>query len=118
VAAAKLLLDRGAAVEAKKNDERTVLHEAVLSRAGTLPSANFEAVTLLLNKGVDAEANDANGETALDLAARAGYTEVVMAMVRESLRAPFSAHGPSSTNCQFCGSYRSAGPGWSSSNCW
>jgi len=77
VAAAKLLLDRGADVEAKKNDGRTALHDAVLSRAETLPKANFEAVTLLLNRGVDAEAKDADGETALDLAARAGYTEVV-----------------------------------------
>ena len=66
----RLLLGRGADVNARIRDGRTPLHAA--SVYGVL-----EAVRLLLEHGADVEVKNNDGKTALHLAAEEGYDEVV-----------------------------------------
>ncbi len=66
----RLLLERGADVNARIRDGRTSLHAA--SVYGVL-----EAVRLLLEHGADVEVKNNDGKTVLHLAAEEGYDEVV-----------------------------------------
>jgi ankyrin repeat protein len=66
----RLLLERGAGVNAQTKHSWTPLHEG--SSYGAL-----EVVRLLLEHGADVEARDDDGETALQVAARKGHDEVV-----------------------------------------
>ena len=66
----RLLLDRGANIEAENNIGWTVLIHAALN-------GNTETVRLLLDKGADIEAKDNYGKTALTHAAYWGRTEIV-----------------------------------------
>ena len=66
----QLLLEKGADVEARDNDERTALHWAV--RGG-----HTTVMQLLLEKGADVEAKDNRGWTPLGWAAYSGHAAVV-----------------------------------------
>lgn len=69
---AKLLLDKGANIEAKAKDKwgGTALIYAAMY-------GNADVVKLLLDKGANIEAKDNNGETALFWAAESGYADTV-----------------------------------------
>jgi ankyrin repeat protein len=69
-AVVRLLLDRGADVEAKAEDKWTALIWAAI--------LGHEAIVrLLLDRGADVEAKAGNGRTALTLVASLGYEAVV-----------------------------------------
>ena len=67
---AKLLIDRGAEVNATDLRGNSALHGAV--------DAGHETVAwLLLNQGANPALRNAAGDTALDIARRRGYDEIV-----------------------------------------
>jgi ankyrin repeat protein len=73
----KLLLDRGADVNAKDPAGRTILMLAACSDA--LP---VETVKTLIERGADVNAKSATGETALDLAKQRGETTIVDLLIK------------------------------------
>jgi ankyrin repeat protein len=85
----RLLLARGANPHARRRDLATALFIAASGRQGGLPTgpstipgaSNLEAVTLLLQAGLDVNAFNANGQTALHAAAQRGYDAVVTVLV-------------------------------------
>ncbi|KAI9768032.1 MAG: hypothetical protein M1840_005344 [Geoglossum simile] len=82
---ARLLLERGANVEAKDSDNRTVLRGAAEN--------GYEAVVrLLLGWGASVEAKDIYGRTALHWAARKGYEAVVRLLVEKEADVEIKAH--------------------------
>jgi ankyrin repeat protein len=70
----KLLLDKGANIEAKTLDGNTALITAV---TGAPFWNSGEAVKLLLEKGANANVKGSNGDTPLSLAEKAGSTDIV-----------------------------------------
>jgi ankyrin repeat protein len=70
-----LLLEKGAEVKARDEDERTPLHRAVMLN-------NLKGVTTLLEKAAEIEAKDKEGATPLHLAAKAGNDAMVMLLLR------------------------------------
>ena len=66
----KLLLDRGAEIEAKDNYSSTALHLAATG-------GHAEVVKLLLDRGAAIEAKDRDGRTALSMAGRAEVVELL-----------------------------------------
>lgn len=75
--AMKVLLQAGADVNTRRKDGRTVLHE-VIARARVHDDENtIDVIMLLLGYGIDVEARDNNGETALEVAERRGRPSVV-----------------------------------------
>ncbi|KAI9888491.1 MAG: hypothetical protein M1814_006882 [Vezdaea aestivalis] len=72
----KLLLDKGADIEAKDNYERTALHLAA-------ENGHEAVVKLLLEKGADAEAKDEYESTALHRAAENGHEAVVKLLLEK-----------------------------------
>lgn len=73
----KGLLDRGADVNAKDREGRTILMLSASSDA--LPS---ESIRTLLERGADVQARTAHGESALDFAMQRGKTPVVDLLVK------------------------------------
>lgn len=73
----KVLLDAGANINARRNDGRTVLHELVVMVRTQSDEEGSEVLALLLDRGVDTEVRDSNGETALQLAERLERTFMV-----------------------------------------
>ena len=67
----RLLLERGADVNARNDRGRTPLHE--VSHNGAV----LEVVHLLLEHGADVEAKDNDGKIALQHASEEGYDDVV-----------------------------------------
>jgi len=68
--AMKVLLDAGVNVTARKNDGRTVLHELVMMLRNSDDLEGSEVLALLLERRIDTEVRDSNGETAMQLAER------------------------------------------------
>ncbi len=73
----KVLLDAGANINARRNDGRTVLHELVVMVKRWCNEDISAVLALLLERGVDTEVRDSNGETALQLAERLEKTSMV-----------------------------------------
>lgn len=73
----KMLIARGADVNAKDSDGDTVLMLAASS--DTLP---LETIKTLLERGADVNARNVKGETALDIARRRGASPVVALLVK------------------------------------
>jgi ankyrin repeat protein len=67
---AKLLLEKGANIEAKTSDGRTALYVAASNKHDAV-------VKLLLERGANIEVEDQNGETPLYIAYANGHTGVV-----------------------------------------
>lgn len=75
------LIDHGVRTNVKNRNQQTSLHLTVLSKrmerqvfSGVLNSRN-EVIKLLIEKGADVNAVDANGKTALDIAIELGYSD-------------------------------------------
>jgi ankyrin repeat protein len=85
----RLLLARGANPAARRKDLATALHLAATGRGGGLPTgprtipgaSNLEAVKMLAEAGLDVNAFNGNGQTALHIAAQRGADEIVTALV-------------------------------------
>jgi uncharacterized protein len=81
----RILLDRGANPAARRKDFSTALHLAATGRGGGLPTgprtipgaSNAEAVKMLVAAGLDVNAFNGNGQTALHAAAQRGFDDVV-----------------------------------------
>ncbi|KAL9018607.1 MAG: hypothetical protein Q9185_004123 [Variospora sp. 1 TL-2023] len=83
------LLDHGVDLKVKNTKQRNLLHLAVLSKrmerqtqtsSGVLNSRN-ELIKLLVEKGVDVNAVDTSGKTALDIAMELGYSDAADILV-------------------------------------
>lgn len=66
----KVLLDKGADVNAKDNDSTTALMDAALG-------GYIEVVQVLLDAGADTDAKDSDGRTAMMWAKKEGHDEIV-----------------------------------------
>jgi len=69
----KLLLSKGAEVNAKDKDGSTPLHKEA-------QNGHWDVVKLLLSNGAEVDAKDKDGKTPLDLAASEGHDDVVQAL--------------------------------------
>ncbi len=87
--AVKMLLDRGADVNAKDPKGHTILMLAASSDA--LP---VEAVKTLIDRGADVNAKTAQGETALDFAKRRGETPIVDLLTKARAKEGSASLGP------------------------
>ena len=77
-AVVKLLVSKGADINAKSKDGRTPLHLAI---AFDRSSGAVEMLRLLLARGADVNTRDKLGDTPLHTAASAGNTDIVEALV-------------------------------------
>jgi len=73
----RLLLERGADINAKGNDGRTALYLAASGGHGP-------TVRLLLDRGADHKAKNKNGLTALDSAVLGGYAGTIQLLRNHS----------------------------------
>ena len=90
-AAATLLLDRGADIEARNNWGRTPL--LIVARE----TGNAEMAALLIDAGAEVNVRDRGGESPLDLAAWRGFAELVDLLLDEGAELP----PPESTEGQY-----------------
>ncbi len=70
--AMRVLLDAAANINARKKDGTTVLHSLVVMVRNPGDLEGSEVLALLLERGIDTEVKDSNGETAVQLAGRLG----------------------------------------------
>nr|WP_223158721.1 ankyrin repeat domain-containing protein [Wolbachia endosymbiont of Pentalonia nigronervosa] len=77
----KDLLEKGADVNARDNDDKTVLHLAA-------ENGYMDVVEYLLEKGINVDAKDDQGRTALDLANKFGHTEGANAILEAVAKKP------------------------------
>lgn len=82
--AMEVLLDAGADINSRKEGGRTVLHELVVTVRNLDKADTVNVIALLLARGVDIEARDSNGETALQVAERLGKVAVVELLEEDS----------------------------------
>jgi ankyrin repeat protein len=88
-ASMRLLLDRGANPATRRKDLSTALFIAASGRAGGLPTgprtipgaSNVEAIKMLVAAGLDVDAFNGAGQTALHAAAQRGLDDVVTTLV-------------------------------------
>jgi ankyrin repeat protein len=89
VAVMRILLDGGARPAARRKDLATALFIAAAGRSGGLPTgprtipgaSNVEAIRMLVDAGLDVDAFNGNGQTALHAAAQRGLDDVVRTLV-------------------------------------
>jgi ankyrin repeat protein len=89
VASIRLLLDRGANPAARRKDLSNALFIAAAGRGGGLPTgprtipgaSNVEAIQVLVAAGLDVNAFNGAGQTALHAAAQRGLDEVVKTLI-------------------------------------
>jgi len=85
----RILSTRGANPAARRKDLSTALHLAATGRGGGLPTgprtipgaSNLEAVRMLAEAGLDVNAFNGNGQTALHIAAQRGADDIVRTLV-------------------------------------
>ncbi|PYU30931.1 MAG: hypothetical protein DMG31_13045 [Acidobacteria bacterium] len=77
----KMLLDRGAGVNTRDAEGRTILMLAASSEA--IP---VETVKALIDQGADVKAKSADGQTALDFAKRLGDTPIVDLLIKAGVK--------------------------------
>ena len=65
-----MLLERGAAIDARGQSDRTALHMAIVAK-------RIEPVRFLLEHGADVNVRDDAGETPSQLASSKGFREIV-----------------------------------------
>jgi ankyrin repeat protein len=90
----KILLDGGANPHARRRDLATALFIAASGRRGGLPTgpstipgaSNIEAIKMLVAAGLDVNAFNLNGQTALHVAAQRGADDVVTLLVENGAR--------------------------------
>jgi ankyrin repeat protein len=80
LAAARLLLERGAGVHVRNKLGRTPLHDA-------MPGGFLDVVRLLLEHGADVEARDDDHVTPLHVAAQSGKYEAVQVLLDDGAKA-------------------------------
>jgi len=85
----RILLANGANPAARRKDLATAIHLAAMGRGGGLPTgprtipgaSNVEAVKMLAEAGLDVNAFNGNGQTALHVAAQRGSDEMVTTLL-------------------------------------
>ena len=81
----QLLLDRGADIEARSSEGRTVFHHAVLN-------GFLKAVDELIRRKINIMAKDNNGHTALHFAAFYGHVDIVKKLLEEGVDIDIAAN--------------------------
>ena len=98
LAICRLLIDKGAQVEAKGSFGLTPLHRAA-------EQGHVEIVRLLCDRGADVEARDRWGERPLHMAARNGHISVVKELIEERNADINARNGNGSTALWFARQY-------------